>query len=74
MRYHLCKQTRLYNGQPYCGPTSNGKPAESNSLDRAIRMAKKFNIENPVGWNVYDSVTGLLIDGFDFFSGENPCK
>ena len=74
MRYHLCKQTRGYNGQPYCGPTSNGILAGSDDLDEALKMAKKFNIENTVGWNVYDSITGLLVEGFDLFSGENPMQ
>ena len=56
-RYHLCKQSRLYYGEPYCGPTSGGKKAEFDSLEEAKLMAFLYNEKNPVGWDVYDSTT-----------------
>jgi len=64
--YHLCKQTRTYEGEPYCGPTSYNKPAEFKFLADAIAATKTFIIRNPVGWNVYNSVTKELSYGYDF--------
>ena len=61
MRFHLFKQSRVYSGRPYCGPTSGGFPAESDSLIKAINLAKYFNTFNPVGWDVFDSETGNLV-------------
>lgn len=63
MRYHLCKVTRVYDGEPYCGPTSKGQPAGSDSLEEAVQMAKFFDRVNPVGWNVWDSETGQVVHG-----------
>lgn len=65
--YHLCKQTRVYDGEAYCGPTSNGFPAEYITLEEARAARSDFIKRNPVGWNIYDSETGLLVDGVDFF-------
>ena len=63
--YHLCKQTRIYDGHPYCGPTSNGMPAQYDTLEEAKKAQAEFNERNPVGWNIYDEDTGKLIDGVD---------
>lgn len=63
MRYHLEKQTRLYTGKPYCGPTSRGIPAEFNTLEEAVEEADLYQVENPVGWNVWDSETDKCVHG-----------
>lgn len=65
--FHLCKQTRIYQGRPYCGYTSNNVPAEFKSLEVARKMQAMFNARNPVGWNIWDAETGKLVDGFDHF-------
>ena len=65
--FHLCKQSRIYNGSPYCGPTSGYIPAEYETKEQAIEAQIEFTNKNPVGWNIFDSVTGNLIDGYDFF-------
>ena len=57
MKYHLFKKSRVYTGRPYCGPTSNGKPAETDSLGEAIVMQAKMTRDNPVGWDVFVSKT-----------------
>lgn len=67
MRYHICKQTRVYDGEPYCGYSSGDNPAESDDLDEAISMSKDMMKNNPVGWNVFDSMTDKLVYGTDFF-------
>ena len=64
--YHLFKQTRIYEGRPYCGSTSDGFPAEWNTLSEARAAQRMFNERNPVGWNIYDADTGELVDGYDF--------
>lgn len=64
--YHLCKQTRFYDGEPYCGYSSDNIPCEFEKLDDAQEKVKELNISNPVGWNIWDSETGELVDGFDF--------
>jgi hypothetical protein len=61
MRYHLFKRTRVYGGQPYCGPTSGGISAEYGTLEAAQQAAYSFTIRNPVGWDIYDSETGILV-------------
>lgn len=63
--YHLCKQTRIYDGYPYRGPTSDGMPAEYEKLEEAKNAQADFNERNPVGWNIYYSETGKLVDGVD---------
>ena len=60
-RYHLFKKSRVYVGYPYCGPTSGGDPAETDSLDEAVEMRKVFAERNPVGWDIYDSVENKLV-------------
>jgi len=64
--YHLCKQSRVYNGHPYQGYTSNNIPAEYETFEEAKKARDVFNKSNPVGWNIYDSVSGELVDGIDF--------
>jgi hypothetical protein len=64
--YHLFKQTRIYEGRPYCGPTSDGSPAEWKTLAEAKTAQQMFNERNPVGWNIYDAETLKLVDGHDF--------
>lgn len=68
MKYHLCKATRIYGGEPYNGPSSNGMNAEAETLEEAKIMADKLNERNPVGWNIWDSETGKIVIGNDFFS------
>lgn len=63
--YHLYKQTRIYAGHPYWGPTSNGIPAQYETLEEAKQAQAEFNERNPVGWNIYDEETGRLVDGVD---------
>jgi hypothetical protein len=70
MKFHLCKQTRLYDGEPYCGPTSDHKPMEFNTLQEARIAVIVLNNLNPTGWNIWDSETHKLVEGFDFHSGE----
>lgn len=69
--YHLCKQTRAYDGTPYCGYSSNNIPCEFEKLEDAREKVKELNNFNPVGWNIWDSETGLLIEGFDFMAGDD---
>jgi len=64
--YHLFKQTRVYCGSAYCGLTSDHIPAEYAKLGEAMLARLTFYERNPVGWNIYDSETGSLVDGFDF--------
>jgi hypothetical protein len=66
-RYHLYKQTRVYCGYPYQGATSDDQPAEYETFEEAVHMSYVFNERNPVGWNVFDSVTKELVHGIDFF-------
>ena len=51
--FHLFKASRVYEGRPYCGPTSNGKPAQYKTRLAAVRAANRFLKKNPVGWSVY---------------------
>ncbi len=66
MRYHVCKQTRLYQGFPYAGYSSNDEPCDSDDLDEALALAADLQKRNPIGWNVYDSQTGKLVYGHNF--------
>jgi len=59
--YHLFKQSRMYTGRPYCGPTSNREPAEYSTLKQARAAKKEFTRWNPVGWDIYDSETGKKV-------------
>lgn len=60
-RYHIFKLSRIYEGRPYCGPTSDGVPAEYNSLTEAKCAADNFLIRNAVGWQVFDSKSGEML-------------
>jgi len=60
--YHLCKKSRVYNGVPYNGPTSNYKDASTPSLKEARIMARRFTVLNPVGWDIYDSKTNKIVE------------
>lgn len=73
--YHIFKQTRVYEGEPYCGYTSfNHESGKKEKLEFAdLEEAKRFiqeylNIVNPVGWNIWDAETGKLVEGNDFFA------
>lgn len=74
MRYHVFKQTRIYEGEPYTGYSMelighvDEDKAESDDLKSAIRLARSLQEANPVGWNVFDSTTGKCVHGFDLFS------
>lgn len=65
--YHIFKQTRVYNGEPYSGPSSNNMPMAFFSLESARKAASHLRDVNPVGWNIFESETGRLIDGHDYF-------
>lgn len=67
--YHLFKQSRAYFGEPYCGYTSGNIPAEYDTLKEARHAVKEFHQFNPVGWNIWDSKTGELVEGVDFSKG-----
>ena len=75
--YHLCKQTRLYDGEPYSGPSSFNADSgvkeicEAPTMLEAKSLQEKLQSINPVGWNIWDSTTGKLMDGCDMFS-DNP--
>lgn len=70
MSYHLFKQSRVYQGQPYCGPTSNNIPAKFETIEQAEQAQELFTKSNPVGWNIFEAETGKLINGHDFFEEE----
>lgn len=60
--FHLCKKSRCYGGRAYCGPTSNNVPAEYETLAEAKLAVEEFTKYNPVGWDIYDSETGQLVN------------
>lgn len=66
--FHLYKASRVYSGRPYCGPTSDNKPAEYDTFEEAQVAAATFQEYNPVGWNIFDGDSGELLSGYDFFS------
>jgi hypothetical protein len=57
MRYHIYKATRCYEGRPYCGPASQGQPAQANTLSEAVELQAQMLEHNPVGWNIRDTET-----------------
>jgi len=57
MKYHLFKQSRVYTGRAYSGPTSDNKPAEAETLAEAIVLQAKMTAANPVGWDIFLSET-----------------
>ena len=61
--FHLFKASRVYEGRPYCGPTSNGKPAQYKTRLAAVRAANRFLKKNQVGWSVY--YAGVLVYSAD---------
>jgi|688.fasta_scaffold1033207_2 hypothetical protein len=68
MCYHLCKQSRMYRGEGYDGPTRKSEePIDIASLEEAKRLQLLYQKRNPVGWNIYDADTEKLVDGLDFF-------
>jgi hypothetical protein len=57
--YHIYKATRLYDGHPYCGPSSHGEPMEFESLEHAQNARKRLFTRNPgVDWVIIDTQTG----------------
>lgn len=66
--FHLSKRTRIYDGEPYCGYTSDGVPAEYHTIEEARTARDKFQEFNPVGWNIYDAKTRELVEGYDYFA------
>lgn len=68
--FHLFKQTRTYVGEPYCGHTSDGKPAEYKTLREADDARKIFQEKNPVGWDIFEAKSGKRVFGYDPISGE----
>lgn len=60
MRYHIFKASRSYYGYPYCGPTSDNKPAEADTWVEAFNMAKEMTERNPVGFQIYDTNKGCI--------------
>jgi hypothetical protein len=65
--FNLSKQSRLYDGHPYCGPTSNYQFAQYATIEEARKARDEFQLKNPVGWNIYDADDGTLIEGMDVF-------
>lgn len=65
--YHIVKQTRVYDGDPYCGYSSDNIPMEFNTIEEAVIKAKELQLLNPVGWNVFDSSTRRCVYGKDMF-------
>ena len=62
MRYHLCKKSRLYDGHPYIGPSSDNVRAETDSVEHAREWADNMTKFNPVGFDIYDSTTGEKVE------------
>lgn len=65
--FHLFKQTRAYNGEPYCGPTSDYTPASYKTIEAAKIAKLLFQERNPVGWNIFNAETGEIVSGYDYF-------
>jgi len=57
MTYHIVKASRIYTGQPYCGPSSGNRPATAATLAEAARLVAELSQVNPVGWRIYDAAT-----------------
>jgi hypothetical protein len=60
-RYHIIKSSRVYLGAPYTGPSNSGVPAQADNLSDAIALRDQLLSRNPVGWDIYDSVTGKKV-------------
>lgn len=70
-RYHIEKQTRLYSGEGYSGYTSSSLgipgPLEFDTIEECLELLPKLQDTNPVGWNVFDSITGECVIGQNLF-------
>jgi hypothetical protein len=55
MPYHIVKASRQYQGTPYCGPTSDHRPATFDSLEEAEAAQARFQAINPVGWTIHEA-------------------
>jgi hypothetical protein len=55
MPYHISKASRQYQGAPYCGPTSDHRPATFGSLEEAEVAHARFQAINPVGWAIHEA-------------------
>ena len=60
-RYHVIKASRIWQGHPYSGPSSRGKPAHADTLEGAFAWVSKLTKRNPVGWQIVDSESGEYI-------------
>ena len=68
MRYHVYKGSRVYEGRPYQGPSSNGERAEADSLEEVIVLVRRLMAANSgVGWNVRDTQLGRDLTLKDYF-------
>jgi len=62
VRYHIQKGSRMYMRRPYCGYSSDNKPAEAETMFEALEVQKTCMKNNPgVGWDIYDADTGIII-------------
>lgn len=50
-QYYIVKSSRD-SDEPYCGPTSDSKPAVYDTLREALDAVKQFDKRNPVGWEI----------------------
>ena len=62
MKYHIIKESRVYNGKCYCGASSNNTPLEFETLIDAKQTIINLLKINPVGWVIYNSTTLKLIE------------
>jgi len=64
MRYHLCKKSRMYNNRAYHGPSwrQGSEPAETDTIEFARTMVEIMTMKNPVGWDIYDAMTGEKVE------------
>lgn len=60
-KYHLFKSSRCYSGRAYEGPTCGRAdipcPAEFDKLSDAMRAKEIMDKLNPVGFDIYNSLT-----------------
>lgn len=72
--FHLFKQTRAYNGDPYWGPTSDYKLASYKTLEAAKIAKLLFQERSPVGWNIFNGETGELVSEVPLVGTTAPCQ
>lgn len=60
-KYHVIKQSRCYEGQGYCGHSSDDIPQEFDTLEEARESVSRLLKRNAVGWSIYDSYNADLI-------------